>query len=115
MDLAASFGEGTFDDSSDLKTQLERIVDLAEEGRAENLSVYQISLRMAKMQGRDYADAYLDEMHEKLMQTLKSFAQSAKIEMETVKNNVYRKAREDAERKAYYFHSNRVDFGKALA
>ena len=22
---------------------------------------------------------------------------------------------EDAERKAYYFHSNRVDFGKALA
>ena len=100
MDLAASFGEGTFDGNADLKTQVERIVDLAEEGRAENLSVYQISQRMAKMQGRDYADAYLDEMHEKLMQTLKSFAQSAKIEMETVKNNVYRKAREDAERKA---------------
>lgn len=97
--LASAFGVGRFDDTVDLKTQLENIVDLAEDGKAENLNIYEMARFYGKTQGKDAEYAYLDEMHEKLMQALKSFAQSAKIEMETVKQSMYQQVRREAERK----------------
>ena len=98
-ELAGSFGEGVFDDTVDLKTQLEKIIDIAEDGRDEHLTVYQMAEHMRKTQGKDIADAYLEDMHEQLISTLKSFAQSAKIEMETVKRSVYQKVRDDTLRR----------------
>lgn len=95
QELANSFGEGVFDESADLKTQLEKIVDIAEDGRAENLTVYQMAEHIRKTQGRDYADEYLEDMHNQLISNLKSFSQSAKIEMDIVKRNTYRRVRDD--------------------
>lgn len=98
-ELAGSFGEGVFDDTIDLKTQLERIIDIAEDGQDEHLTVYQMAEHMRKTQGKDAADDYLEDMHEQLISTLKSFAQSAKIEMDTVKRGVYQKVRDDTLRR----------------
>ncbi len=98
-ELAGSFGEGVFDDTVDLKTQLEKIIDIAEDGQDEHLTVYQMAEHMRKTQGKDIADAYLEDMHEQLISTLKSFAQSAKIEMDTVKRSVYQKVRDDTLRR----------------
>ena len=95
QELANSFGEGVFDESADLKTQLEKIVDIAEDGRAENLTVYQMAEHIRKTQGRDSADEYLEDMHNQLIRNLKSFSQSAKIEMDIVKRNTYRRVRDD--------------------
>lgn len=95
QELANSFGEGVFDESADLKTQLEKIVDIAEDGRAENLTVYQMAEHIRKTQGRDFADEYLEDMHKQLISNLKSFAQSAKIEMHLVKQSTYRRVRDD--------------------
>lgn len=95
QELANSFGEGVFDESADLKTQLEKIVDIAEDGRAENLTVYQMAEHIRKTQGRDFADEYLEDMHNQLISKLKYFSQSAKIEMDIVKRNTYRRVRDD--------------------
>ena len=98
-ELAGSFGEGIFDDTVDLKTQLEKIIGIAEDGQDEHLTVYQMAEHMRRAQGKDIADVYLEYMHEQLISTLKSFAQSAKIEMDTVKRSVYQKVRDDTLRR----------------
>ena len=100
MDLAASFGRGRFDTDADLKTQLEAIIETAEAGKAEKLTIAQMADYFAEKKGHDFADQYLDEVHEKLMQALKSFSQSAHVEMmELVKTNVYRTVKRNEELK----------------
>lgn len=99
QELASSFGEGVFDESADLKTQLEKIVEIAEDGKDENLTVYQMAEHIRQTQGRDTADEYLEDMHNQLISNLKSFAQSAKIEMDIVKGNTYRRVRDEYARK----------------
>lgn len=102
-ELAGVFGVGVFDDTVDLKTQLERIIDIAEDGKDEHLTVYQMAEHMRKTQGKDAADAYLDDMHEQLISTLENFARSANIEIDTVKRSVYQstyqKVRDDTLRR----------------
>lgn len=98
-ELAGTFGEGVFDDTVDLKTQLERIIDIAEDGKDEHLTVYQMAEHMRKTQGKDAADAYLEDMHEQLISALKSFALDAKIEMESTKRSTYQKVRDDTLRR----------------
>lgn len=99
MELAESFGVGVFDDRADLKTQLEKIVDIAEDGKSENLTVYQMARHIRQTMGRDAADEYLEDMHKQLISNLKNFAQSAKIEMDIVKGNTYRRVRDEYARK----------------
>lgn len=100
MDLAASFGRGRFDTDADLKTQLEAIIETAEAGKAEKLTIAQMADYFAEKKGHDFADQYLDEIHDKLMQALKSFSQSAHVEMmELVKTNVYRTVKRNEELK----------------
>lgn len=99
QDLAASFGKGRFDETLDEKEQLENIVDIAEQGRSENLTVWQMADYIAKTEGETASDLYIEDVHEQLMRSLKSFAQSAKIEMETVKRSAFKEVRRQAELK----------------
>lgn len=99
MDLAASFGRGRFDTDADLKTQLEAIIETAEAGKDEKLTIAQMADYFAEKEGHDFADQYLDEIHDKLMLALKSFSQSAHVEMELIKNSVYRTVRRNEELK----------------
>lgn len=96
QDLATSFGKGRFDETLDEKEQLENIVDIAEQGRSENLTVWQMADYIAKTEGETASDLYIEDVHEQLMRSLKSFAQSAKIEMETVKRSAFKEVRRQA-------------------
>lgn len=99
MDLAATFGTGKFDDTVDLKQQLETIVNIAEDGREENLSLWQMAEYIRRTEGKDSMDGYIENLHQQLMQALQDFSSSAKVEIDTVKQNVYQNVRREAERK----------------
>lgn len=96
QELAGSFGEGTFDTSADLKTQLERIVELAEQGRDEKMDLFHMAEYVRKREGRDTADAIVDELYQKLENTVKTYASNAKLEMELTYKNAFQQARDRA-------------------
>lgn len=94
QELAGSFGEGTFDTSADLKTQLERIVELAEQGRDEKMDLFHMAEYVRKREGRDTADAIVDELYQKLESAVKTYASNAKLEMELTYKNAFQQARD---------------------
>lgn len=96
QELAGSFGEGTFDTSADLKTQLERIVELAEQGRDEKMDLFQMADYIRRREGRDTADAIVDELYTKLENAVKTYASNAKLEMELTYKNAFQQARDRA-------------------
>lgn len=96
QELAGSFGEGTFDTSADLKTQLERIVELAEQGRDEKMDLFHMAEYVRKREGRDTADAIVDELYQKLENAVKTYASNAKLEMELTYKNAFQQARDRA-------------------
>ena len=96
QELAGSFGEGTFDTSADLKTQLERIVELAEQGRDEKMDLFQMAEYVRKREGRDTADAIVDDLYQKLENAVKTYASNAKLEMELTYKNAFQQARDRA-------------------
>lgn len=96
MELADAFGEGTFDTTADLKTQLERIVELAEQGRDEKMNLFQMADYIRRREGRDTADAIVDELYTKLENAVKTYASNAKLEMELTYKNAFQQARDRA-------------------
>lgn len=96
QELAGSFGEGTFDTSADLKTQLERIVELAEQGRDEKMDLFHMADYIRRREGRDTADAIVDELYTKLENAVKTYASNAKLEMELTYKNAFQQARDRA-------------------
>lgn len=96
MELADAFGEGTFDTTADLKTQLERIVELAEQGRDEKMNLFQMADYIRRREGRDTADAIVDELYQKLETAVKTYASNAKLEMELTYKNAFQQARDRA-------------------
>ena len=96
QELAGSFGEGTFDTSADMKTQLERIVELAEQGRDEKMDLFHMAEYVRKREGRDTADAIVDELYQKLENAVKTYASNAKLEMELTYKNAFQQARDRA-------------------
>ena len=96
QELAGSFGEGTFDTSADLKTQLERIVELAEQGRDEKMDLFHMAEYVRKREGRDTADAIVDELYQKLENAVKTYASNANLEMELTYKNAFQQARDRA-------------------
>lgn len=96
QELAGSFGEGTFDTSADLKTQLERIVELAEQGRDEKMDLFHMAAYIRRREGRDTADAIVDEFYTKLENAVKTYASNAKLEMELTYKNAFQQARDRA-------------------
>ena len=96
MELADAFGEGTFDTTADLKTQLERIVELAEQGRDEKMNLFQMADYVRRREGRDTADAIVDELYQKLETAVKTYASNAKLEMELTYKNAFQQAKDRA-------------------
>lgn len=96
MELADAFGEGTFDTTADLKTQLERIVDMAEQGRDEKMNLFQMADYVRRREGRDTADAIVDELYQKLETAVRTYASNAKLEMELTYKNAFRQAKDRA-------------------
>lgn len=98
MELADAFGEGTFDVSADLKTQLERIVELAEQGKAEKMDLFQMAEYVRRREGKDTAEAMIDDLYSKMEAALKNYASNAKLEMELTYKNAFQQARDRAVR-----------------
>ena len=96
MELADAFGEGIFDTTADLKTQLERIVELAEQGRDEKMNLFQMADYVRRREGRDTADAIVDELYQKLETAVKTYASNAKLEMELTYKNAFQQAKDRA-------------------
>ena len=72
---------GMFDaEETDQRTMLERLLWIAEEGKAEKLSIAEYTQRLAKQEQVSEADM-LDSLAEKLEQELRQFARDADVEM----------------------------------
>ncbi len=95
--LANAFGKDKFDTSADARTQLETIIDFVEEGRSENLNLYQMARFIGKEDGKSEGEI-LEEKYDKLVEYLKDFAKNAKVEIELQKKTAYQIAKERAER-----------------
>ena len=78
-DLAEIFG-GTFDASADLKTQLETIVALAEEGKDERVTIAEMMQRNRDNYGWSIEEQ-MDELEQKVDRMLETFAQKADLEI----------------------------------
>ena len=77
----ASYLPGFFDENeTDPRTQLERLLWVAEEGKAEKLSLSEYTQRLAQQEQVTEADL-LDSLDEKLDRELKQFARDADVEM----------------------------------
>lgn len=93
-ELAAVFG-GHFDGSQDLKTQLETILELAEEGRGENVTIAE----MMRRNNEDYGwsvEEQMDELERKVDRILETFAEKADLEIRLRREST-RKLLEDQE------------------
>ncbi|MBQ2384021.1 MAG: hypothetical protein II290_08270, partial [Oscillospiraceae bacterium] len=72
---------GLFDsEDTDLKSILERIVQVAEEGKAERLSLPEYTKRLAE-QGEVSEDEFLDHMERQMDWALRTFAEKAELEV----------------------------------
>lgn len=89
---------GLVDESADLKKQLETIVELAEEGKAENMTLSDMAERIGRLEGNTAQEAYLDELERKMTAALREFAAQAKIEMQLQKKSLYQQERQRQER-----------------
>lgn len=98
-DALAADIPGLFDsEQTDLKAALERIIQVAEEGRDEHVSLEEYTRRLAMEQGTS-EDEYLDNMERQMDWALRTLASEAGIEMK-VKEATNRKLERDrAERK----------------
>ncbi|MBP3412410.1 MAG: hypothetical protein J6K89_04055 [Oscillospiraceae bacterium] len=79
MALKTEFG-GQFDGENDLKTQLEMIVDLAEEGKAEKLTIAEMMQRESEEFGWS-VEEQMEELESKVDKLLDIFAQKADLEV----------------------------------
>jgi len=87
---------GMFDsEETDLRSALERIVQIAEEGKDEKVSLPEYTARMAGI-AHESEDTYLDHMERRLDEALRSFAQSAQLEIHLKQKAI--KDREDLSR-----------------
>lgn len=72
---------GLFDESeTDMRAILERIVDVAEEGRDEKMSLAEYTAMLAE-RGDISEDEFLDDMERKLDEALRTFAKQAHLEV----------------------------------
>ncbi len=86
--LADAFG-GSFDATADLKSQLETIVDLAEEGKDEKLTIAEMMQRNQDTYGWSVEDQ-MDDLERKVDQMLETFAQKADLEIRLRRESVKR-------------------------
>ncbi len=86
--LADAFG-GTFDATADLRSQLETIVDLAEEGKDEKLTIAEMMQRNQDTYGWSVEDQ-MDDLERKVDQMLETFAQKADLEIRLRRESVKR-------------------------
>ena len=85
---------GMFDeDETDLRTILERIVDVAEEGRDEMMSLTDYTAMLAD-RGDITEDEFLDKMERDLDEALRTFAKQANLEVRLKDRSKYQLARE---------------------
>lgn len=71
---------GRFDETADLKTQLETILELAEEGRTEHLTIPEMMRRNAEDTGFTVAEQ-VEKLNQKVDTMLDTFAQKADLEI----------------------------------
>lgn len=86
QELEEMFG-GSFSQEDDLKTQLERIIDLSEEGKAERLTLTE----MMRRNQNDYGwsvEEQMDDLERKLDETLRRFSEKASIEIRLRQKNI---------------------------
>lgn len=96
MEFADEFGKGLFREDTDERAMLEQIVNMAEDGKAENMNLYSYAKHLNDTERT--GDSFLDSMHNKLMEELKAFSQSAKIEMQVKADSAYQMAKDRAHR-----------------
>ncbi len=81
QELEEMFG-GSFSQEDDLKTQLERIIEFSEEGKAERLTLTE----MMRRNQNDYGwsvEEQMDDLERKLDEALRRFSEKASIEIRT--------------------------------
>lgn len=98
MELENVFRGAINEGGLDLKEQLEQIVDLAEQGKAEKMTLEQMADALGKEHGETAEQRLLDELEEKLTNALKQFAAQAKIEIELKRKSAYQQALEREKR-----------------
>lgn len=78
-ELASVFGE-QFDGTKNLKTQLETILELAEEGKQESITIEEMMRRNSEEYGWSIEDQ-MDELERKVDRMLETFAEKADLEI----------------------------------
>lgn len=96
MEFAEAFGEGLFSETTDEKAMLEQIVNMAIDGKDENMSLYDYAKHLNKTEGG--GEEFIDFMHNKLVEELKAFSKSAKVEMQVKADSAYQMAKDRAHR-----------------
>lgn len=96
MELQGAFGY-LFREETDLTEMLRQMVNMAEDGKSENMSLSEYASYLEKTERS--GDDYLEYMHNKLMEELKSFSNSAKVEMRVKTGNAYAQAKDRARRR----------------
>lgn len=95
MELQGAFGN-IFGEETDLTAMLEQMITMAEDGKAENMSLYDYAKHLERTEHG--GDEYIDYMHNKLVEELKAFSKSAKVEMRVKTQSAYAQARDRARR-----------------
>lgn len=96
MEFAEAFGEGLFSETTDERAMLEQIVNMAIDGKDENMSLYDYAKHLNKTEGS--GEEFIDFMHNKLVEELKAFSKSAKVEMQVKADSAYQMAKDRAHR-----------------
>ena len=96
MEFAEAFGEGLFSETTDERAMLKQIVNMAIDGKDENMSLYDYAKHLNKTEGS--GEEFIDFMHNKLVEELKAFSKSAKVEMQVKADSAYQMAKDRAHR-----------------